>query len=42
MGEIIQTLTIKRESGYLYYCGTNSQGYLTVCKAKMARGKKEK
>lgn len=41
MGEVIATTEIKRETGYLYYCGTDKKGNLTVCKAKMARGKKK-
>lgn len=28
---------IKRENGKLYYCGTDNNGYITVCEAKMAR-----
>lgn len=43
MGEIIQNTEIKRESGWLYYCGTNKDtGYLTICKAKMRQGRKKK
>lgn len=41
MGKIILKTEIKRESGFLYYCGTDEKtGNLTVCQAKMARGKK--
>jgi len=42
MGEIIAETDIKREQGYLYYCGTDKNGCVTVCKAKMARGGKKK
>ncbi len=42
MGEVILTTQIKREQGYLYYCGTDSKGNISVSKAKMARGAKKK
>lgn len=42
MGEIIATTQYKREKGYLYYTGTNKEGNLTLCRAKMGRGKKKK
>ncbi len=43
MGEIILETNIKREDGYLYYCGTNKKtGNITIGKAKMARGGKKK
>ena len=43
MGKIIQKTTIKRMPGMLYYCGTDSQGNLTICEAVMSRsGKKAK
>lgn len=43
MGEIILKTDIKREAGWLYYCSTNKEtGNITVCKAKMAHGKKKK
>jgi len=42
MGEIISKTSIPREAGYIYYCGTDDKGNLTVCKAKMAHGKKKK
>jgi len=41
MGKIIAKTQIKREKGFLYYCGTDEKGNLTICKAKMARGKKK-
>ena len=41
MGEIILETAIKRELGYLYYCGTDDSGNITVCKAKMCRGRKK-
>lgn len=41
-GKIILKTDIKRESGFLYYCGTDKDtGNLTICKTKMARGKKK-
>ena len=42
MGEIISKTKIKREQGFLYYCGTDKEGNLTICRTKMARGKKKK
>lgn len=41
MGKVIYTTDIERESGYLYYCGTDENGLITVCQAKMGRGKKK-
>lgn len=41
MGEVIITTDVKREAGWLYYVGTDKKGNLTVCKAKMARGRKK-
>jgi hypothetical protein len=42
MGKIILKTDIKRESGKLYYCGTDNNGNITVCEAIMARGGKKK
>jgi len=42
MGEIIATTQIPREAGWLYYCGTDKNGNITVCKAKMAHSGKSK
>lgn len=42
MGEVILKTDIKREQGFLYYTGTDSNGNITVCKAVMARGRKKK
>ena len=42
MGRIILKTEIKRESGMLYYCGTDSNGNITVCEAKMSRGGRKK
>ena len=42
MGEQIANTDIKREVGYLYYCGTDENGNLTVCKAKIERGGRKK
>ncbi len=42
MGEEILKTNIPRETGFLYYCGTDKEtGNIIVCKAKMGRGKKE-
>jgi hypothetical protein len=42
MGKEILKTNIKRESGMLYYCGTDSNGCIVVCEAKMSRGGKKK
>jgi len=42
MGKIILKTEIPREKGWLYYCGTDSTGNITLCKAEMARGKKKR
>ena len=42
MGKAILKTNIKRESGKLYYCGTDDDGNITVCEALMAHGKKKK
>lgn len=42
MGKIILRTNIKRESGKLYYYGTDDNGNLTVCETIMARGGKKK
>ena len=41
MGKIIAKTEIKREQGFLYYCGTDEKGNLTICKAPMAHRKKK-
>lgn len=41
MAEVILKTNIKREEGYLYFCATDGNGNIVVCKAKMARGKKK-
>ena len=33
---------IKREKGFLYFCGTSDDGNLTIGQSEMARGKKKK
>ena len=41
--KIILTTDIKRESGFLYFCGTDEKtGNLTIGKSAMARGGKKK
>lgn len=42
MGREILKTTIKRQSGMLYYCGTDKQGNIVICEAKMSRGGKKK
>lgn len=42
MGEIILETEIKREPGFLFYCGTNKKGNIVIGKSKMARGNKKK
>lgn len=41
MGETIGTTEIPREQGWLYYCGTDKKGNITICKAKMVRGRRK-
>lgn len=42
MSKILMTTNLKRESGKLYFCGTDSNGNLTVCEAIMRRGGRKK
>lgn len=42
MGKELLVTNIKRESGKLYYCGTNKKGFIVVCETLMARGGKSK
>ena len=43
MGKELLKTDIKRESGFLYYCGTDEKtGCIVVCSAKMSRGGKAK
>jgi len=39
--KIILKTNIKREPGFLYYCGTSEDGNLTIGKSEMARGRKK-
>lgn len=41
-GKVILKTDIPREQGMLYFCGTDNEGNITVCKVKMARGGKKK
>ena len=42
-GKIILKTDIKRESGFLYFCGTDEKtGCLTIGRSEMARGGKKK
>ena len=40
--KIILTTEIKREKGFLYFCGTDKKGNLTIGEAEMNRGGKKK
>ena len=40
--KIILKTNIKREKGFLYFCGTDNDGNLTIGQSEMARGKKKK
>jgi hypothetical protein len=42
MGKQLLKTDIKREPQMLYYCGTSSEGNITVCCAEMKRGGKAK
>ena len=39
--KIILKTEIKREKGFLYFCGTDDKGNLTIGQSEMARGKKK-
>lgn len=39
--KILLKTEIPREKGFLYFCGTDNKGNITVCQAEMARGKKK-
>jgi hypothetical protein len=41
MAKIILLKTdIKRETGFLYFCSTSKDGFITVGRSEMARGRK--
>ncbi len=40
-GKVILRTKISREKGKLYFCGTDSEGNITVCETMMARGKRK-
>lgn len=40
MSEVILKTSIKREKGFLYFCGTDDKGNLTIGKSKMGRKQK--
>ena len=42
MGKVILKTDLCREPEYLYYCATDKNGFITVCRAKMARGGRKK
>jgi hypothetical protein len=41
-GKLLMKTEIKRESGKLYYCGTDDKGFITINEAVMKRGGKSK
>lgn len=41
MSEVLANTDLPREKGYIYFCGTDEKGNLTVCRAKVGRKKKE-
>lgn len=42
MKKLLLKTNIKRESGKLYFCGTDENGNITVNETKMKRGRKKK
>lgn len=42
MTETVFKTNVKREKGFLYFCGTDDEGNIVVCRTKMARGRKKK
>ena len=42
MKKVIAKTKIKREKGYLYFVGTDEEGYLNIMSTEMARGRKKK
>ena len=42
MAKVILKTNLPREKGKLYFCGTDSDGNLTVCEAIMQRGGRKK
>lgn len=41
MGEIVAQTDIPREKGFIYCCGTNDKGCITIMKIKAGRKTKE-
>ena len=41
MAKVLLTTDIKREKGFLYFCGASKDGKLTINQAVMARGGKK-
>ena len=39
--KVILNTKIPRRKGFLYFCGTDSEGNLTIGEVEMARGKKK-
>lgn len=42
MSKQLLITNVKRETGKLYYCGTDKNGNLVVCESQMKRGRKKK
>lgn len=42
MAKVLLKTEIKRESGFLYFCSTSKDGFITVNSAVMARGGRKK
>ena len=40
--KVLLTTELPRKKGYLYFCGTDKKGNLTVCETEMARKGKKK
>jgi len=40
--EVLIETDIPREKGFLYFTGTTKDGNITLCRTKMARGRKKK
>ena len=41
MGKVIEKTKIIRDRTKLYYCGTDENGFITICEAQLKRRKKE-
>jgi hypothetical protein len=41
MSQVILKTTLKREKNKLYFCGTSTDGFITINETVMARGRKK-